>query len=391
MLSLRRRSGLRPLQGAPRANGSGKPRVLYFIVAYPTFSETYMHEEIRALREKYEVLVITYRESKVPRREPFTYKVIPYQDPCLVYANIESVDVEFRSKTQKAFLREIGKVIEDFQPDILHGHYFGMALLLKQLSERYRIPFTIRTHSMDILSEPDEKLEAMCRAANSVWCDRILSFPANRQRLLARGLDEDKLVDCWPVLNFERFYRPEPRPATGRVMCAGPAIPKKAHNEFIDLAAMMRDSGLSFDLYADGPTIEKTRAHNEELGNPATITYADPDDMPGVYPNYDWLVYPSDQTIAKVGLPVALIEAQASGIGVCWQELPGRREEQLAFLGGGGFLFTSIDEVPAIISQPYPEEMRRAGFEAARRCDIQATKHLLSEGWDRKLQAKAAS
>jgi len=32
-----------------------------------------------------------------------------------------------------------------------------------------------------------------------------------------------------------------------------------------------------------------------------------------------------------------------------------------------------------------PEDMRQAGFEAARRCDIQRTKHLLSDGWKRAL------
>ena len=93
--------------------------------------------------------------------------------------------------------------------------------------------------------------------------------------------------------------------------------------------------------------------------------------MPAVYPEHDWLVYPSCTKINKVGLPCAIAEAQAAGLGVCWQELPGRRQEQLDFLGGGGFLFHSIDEVPSIIARPYPEVMRQAGFEAARRCDIE--------------------
>ena len=50
-------------------------------------------------------------------------------------------------------------------------------------------------------------------------------------------------------------------------------------------------------------------------------------------------------------------------------------------LGGGGFLFHSIDEVPSIIARPYPEVMRQAGFEAARRCDIEQHKGLLTSAW----------
>lgn len=384
VLRVGRRSKRR--QPAPERQPGAKPRVLYFIVSYPTFSETYMHEEIRSLQDRFDVRIITYKESRSPRREAYDFDVIPYEDPCLVYGAIEHINVRFRRGSQKAFLDRVDAVIEEFQPDILHGHYFGMALLLRRLSERHGIPFTIRTHSMDVLSEPRKKLEANCRAANTEWCARVLSFPANRERLLERGLKEEKVVDCWPVLNFARFYRPEPRPRTGRVMCAGPAIPKKAHKEFVDLADLMRGSGLTFDLYADGPSLEATKEHNTALGGPVNITYADPDDMPDVYPQYDWLVYPADRAINKVGLPVAICEAQASGLGVCWQELPGRRDEQLEFLGGGGFLFRSIEEVPQILSRPYPEEMRQAGFAAARRCDIEATKHLLSDAWDHRLR-----
>jgi hypothetical protein len=165
-------------------------------------------------------------------------------------------------------------------------------------------------------------------------------------------------------------------------MCCGPAIPKKAHSDFIDLAAMMRGrSDLEFDLYSRGFTMGATRAYNAEQGNAVRLRYADPEDMPGVYPHYDWLVYTSDPQINKVGLPVGIAEAQASGIGVCWQALPGRREEQLDYLGGAGFLFESLDELPEILSRPYPNAMRLQGFEAARRSDIEGHKHLLADVW----------
>lgn len=236
---------------------------------------------------------------------------------------------------------------------------------------------------MDVLSEPPEKLEALCQAANSPWCLRVLAFPANQDRLFAAGLAADKSAACWPVLNFARFHKPTRRPPTGRVMCAGPAIKKKAHSDFVELAAKMRGSGLKFDLYGAGPTVKSNRARNEETGNEVNITYADPDDMPDVYPRYDWLVYPADVRINKVGLPVAIAEAQASGVGVCWQELPGRRQEQLDYLGGGGFLFRSIDELPAILTRPYPEETRLRGLEAAKRCDIEHHKVLLSDVWEK--------
>ncbi len=385
-------NALRPLFGRsrpkPLAPGA-KPRVLYFIAKYPQFSETYMHEEIAAVSADFEVKILTYNVSKFPRARAFPYEVIEYTDPCLVYAPFHKIDPTFRSPSQRAFLRQVDAVIEDFQPTVLHAHYFGLALLLRDLARRHRVPFTLRTHSMDMLSEPEEKLRALCDAVRDPQCLSVLTFPPFRATLTSRGVPSEKVTSCWPVVNFARFHRPERRPPTGRVLCAGPATPKKAHTTFVDLAALMRESGLSFDLFARGVSLGATSRYNEERGNVVTISYADPDEMGDVYPRYDWLIYPGNPRINKVGLPVGIAEAQASGLGVCWQELPGRREQQLEFLGGGGFLFGEIEELPEILLRPYPEEMRLRGLENARRCDIQGHKSLLTDVWHRVAQAAA--
>jgi len=369
-----------------RVRKNARPKILYFIVRYPTFSETYMHEEIRSLRKDYDVKIITYNDCDDARRESFPYEVVKYNDWCLVYGAIENIDTTFSRQPQRKFLRRVDAIIREFEPDILHAHYFGLSLLLEKLSNRHKIPFTVRTHSMDVLSEPENKLRRISEAANSSWCKRIIAFPECRQRLLDSGLSAEKVVSCWPVINFERFYKPEPKSPTRKILCAGPTITKKAHSEFIDLAARMKDKDLVFDLYGKGPHLEATEKYNNEMGNPVTIKFADPDDMPEVYPNYDWLVYTADTKINKVGLPVAIAEAQASGLGLCWQELPGRRQEQLDFLGGGGYLYKTLNEVEELLSSPYPEEMRQAGFAAAKRCDIEQHKHLLTDVWSGSLR-----
>lgn len=385
-------NAFRPLlRRRPRPLPPGaKPRVLYFIAKYPQFSETYMHEEIAAVSTEFDVKVLTYNATKFPRERAFPYEVIEYTDPCLVYAPFHKIDATFRSPSQREFLRRVNAIIDDFQPTLLHAHYFGLALLLRHLAKRHRVPYTLRTHSMDMLSEPEEKLRALCDAVGDPRCLRVLAFPPFCETLTSRGVPADKVTGCWPVVNFARFHRPERRPPTGRVLCAGPATPKKAHPTFVDLAALMRDSGLGFDLYARGVSLGATARYNEEHGNPVTITYADPEAMGDVYPRYDWLIYPGNPNINKVGLPVGIAEAQASGLGVCWQELPGRREQQLEFLGGGGFLFREVGELPEILLRPYPEEMRLRGLANARRCDIQDHKTLLTDVWHRVAQAHAA-
>lgn len=282
-------------------------------------------------------------------------------------------------------------MVEEFQPEVLHGHYLGMGLLLKALAEKYQLPFTKRTHSMDVLNEPEEKLRVLCEAANSRWCKQVIAFPGNVKRLATAGLQRDKITECWPVINFDQFYKPEPRPRTGRILCVGPVFPKKAHGDFIKLAVLMRDRELQFDLYGLGAYLPEIRKLNQQHGGAVNLTYADPEEMADVYQRYDWIVYPSDTKIGKVGLLAAIAEAQACGLGVAWQELPGRREEQLEFLGGAGFLFKNIHEVPEILARPYPEEMRLAGFKASRRCDVDSHKHLLSEVWARAVASSSPS
>ena len=56
-----------------------RPRVLIFIVGYPTFSETYMHEEIRSLWPDYEIKILTYSKSDFPRDNPFPYEIVEYK------------------------------------------------------------------------------------------------------------------------------------------------------------------------------------------------------------------------------------------------------------------------------------------------------------------------
>ena len=153
----------------------------------------------------------------------------------------------------------------------------------------------------------------------------------------------------------------------------------------------MKETNLTFDLYTKGPHLATTQAYNEKAGNVVRIRYVDPDDMPEIYPCYDWLVYPADTKINKVGLPAAIAEAQASGLGVCWQELPGRCDEQLEFLGGGGYLFQSIDELSAILTKPYPDEMRQAGLHNANKCNIERHKVLLTEVWEHAIREAATA
>ncbi len=90
------------------------------------------------------------------------------------------MNVAFTNDAQGKFLNEMASVIEEFRPDVLHGHYFPTSLILRRLAEIHGIPFTIRTHSFDMLNQKRKKMAALYDAVKSPWCIGVFTFPALR-------------------------------------------------------------------------------------------------------------------------------------------------------------------------------------------------------------------
>jgi glycosyltransferase involved in cell wall biosynthesis len=358
-----------------------KPRVLYIVTKYPEFSETYIHEEMVSVSDAYELRILNYERARDVREHGLPHLFVKYRDTNLTYGSFKNINSEFTNAAQRNLVKAADHIIETFRPDFMHGHYMPNVWLMRFLADRHKLPFTLRTHSFDLMGIKPNRMESMLRAVDTPYCRGIFGFREFRDIFLDFGIPAAKLHDSWPVCKVEAFYNEAAREPTRRVLCAGPCTPKKAHEDFVDLAEMMRGSGYQFDLYAKGLHLEKIKKYNAGKGSPVNIMYADPEQMPNVYRKYDWLVYPTNTKVNLVGLPVAVIEAQASGIGVCLQEQTKRQQVQLDFLGGGGHLFKSIEDVPALISKPYSEEMRIAGLRNCWKCDVSIHKEMLDNIW----------
>ena len=357
-------------------------RVLYIIGKYPEYSETYMHEEMTRVSKEFDTRITSYLHAVNPRANHLPYELIEYKDACINWGDFTLVNTTFTNKLQVQYLEEMAAVIRKFRPHVLHGHYFATSLIIRKLSDIHGIPFTLRTHSFDMLQQDTGKIDALCNAVNSPLCVGIFTYPEFRNTLLQHGINEGKIFISWPVVNVKRFLNTGKPVRTGQILCCGPCTYKKAHDQFIEFANSMRNSGLVFNLYTRGNCENRIRKYNASIGSPVNILYSEPEHMPEVYRHHDWLLYPSDTNIREVGLPCSIIEAQASGIGVCWQEIPGRRQAQLDFLGGAGFLFKTYDEARKIITGEYPGEMRQLGYENCLKCDVELHGKKLASAWN---------
>jgi len=84
---------------------------------------------------------------------------------------------------------------------------------------------------------------------------------------------------------------------------------------------------------------------------------------------------------SSVGLPVAIAEAQASGVGVCIHDLPGRTKSFQDYVGEAGYVYKNLDELPELLRNGFSEEKRKLGYENAKKSDIERHRYLLENLW----------
>ena len=366
-----------------------RPRVMLMLKEYPQISQTYIKNEIEALEQDHDVTIVTRKGPDIPFQNARPHR----------YANT---------------VEEFREIAEEVRPDILHTHYLSELRFIGALAERTGIPFTVRTHSFDTVSlrpksikgklkqrlqppdnpkttwkgrlwrvvKPAVPLEKTpwfmqnLRAMDSDLCLGVLNFPCARPWLEAAGVRGDKLIDCFPVVRYRQFHD---RGENGvDIMNTGVVTPKKAMGDFLKLASRVPDR--HFRLYGLGYHVEQLLAKNDDLG--ARVEFVDPvqpEDMLAEYKKHRWLVYTADFDVPAVGWPMAVAEAQAAGVGVC---MPRIRPDLEDYVGrGAGYLYDSIRELPDIIRHPVPPEMREAGFEQAKKSDIETHLHRLTDAW----------
>lgn len=328
-----------------------KGRILVVLERYPQISETYIRTELNALSQDYDIAVISTAYSQ------------GVYDGHLPFHHIESIS-------------DMMGVARVFQPHILHTHYLHDATVVHHLAEQLQIPFTVRTHSYDVLNKSPDYLARFTDMINSELCLGALAFPFVRPALEAAGFHPEKIIDCFPVVDVQSFMNRSPN-GEG-VMNTGACLPKKDMQKFFELA--LKVPSRLFSLYAVNYDLHKLQELNRSVGSPVQI--ADPpihpQYMPAEYKKNQWLVYTAHPRILTVGWPMAIAEAQAAGVGVC---MPRIRPDLRTYLGDGAFLFDSYDEVARHIRQPYSQELREQGFVLAQRSDIQQHKHLLTDLW----------
>jgi hypothetical protein len=340
---------------------------MYILKNYPQMSETYIKTEIEAVGERCEIAVLATKKANLPSKNHVPFELV--ED-----------------------MSAIREAIEEFHPDVLHSHWLHSLKILGKLARKLNIPYTVRAHSFDSIWQDDNsafdflplirsfRLPSQIRRAvsliNDDLCLGILAFPFARARLERAGIHGEKIVDCYPVVNYRRFH--DVSPNGDAVMNVGACIPKKKMEDFIELGTLAPK--LQFNLYALGYNVEQLRQFSINKASPINfISPIELEDMPCEYKKHRWLVYTAAVN-GRVGWPMSIAEAQAAGVGVCMANI---RPDLRDYVGPAGFLYDSISQVLEIISKPFPAELREMGFEHAKKSDIFSHRASLFKLWQK--------
>ncbi|CAG0975788.1 hypothetical protein BURK1_01474 [Burkholderiales bacterium] len=336
--------------------------IVVLVSSYPQVSETYIKNEVDALAQDYDVELVAFQAGSYPYRTRRPHIVINQENQHNV---IE-------------YLRRL-------RPAALHGHYLIQIPSLLQIAQLLGVPFTIRAHSFDVLGDRTARQDAARadpggptffeRAAQSALFRGVLCFPFMRERLVAAGLPADRVFACNPVIDVHRFR--DRGPNGSAVMNVGAVIPKKNMGDFVALSRLVPER--QFNLYALGYQSKRLADLNRETGGRVTfVPPVDPEDMPPEYKKHAWLAYTASLEKATVGWPMALIEAMASGVGACMQNV---RPDLADYVGDAGILFdTPRDLVDRLRHDPTPQERER-GFAWAEQFDFRRELPLLTRLW----------
>lgn len=333
---------------------STRPRVLVIVREFPQISQTYIKNEVETLARDYELSIVSLGPANVADPEHLAYRTTNIR---------EEIEAEIRR----------------FKPQVIHCHYLLMVPVTAAFAEQFSLPFTVRTHSFDVMETGGNHLKPEWQKAREYMlrdnCLGVLAFPFLRPALEQFGVAPTKLVDAPPVIDFQRFHDRGPN---GRaIMNMGAVRPKKQLQDFVELSRLM--PGREFNLYAMGYKVDQVRAYSEERNAPVNFIQPIPHSrMLPEYKKHEWLVYTASPAINSVGWPMAVAEAQAAGLGVC---IAGIRPDLKDYVGTAGHLYQDIQSVRDIISSPPSAAMREAGFEQARQLDIRDQIRKLTDLW----------
>lgn len=388
-------------------------RVLYVVSLFPSWSETFIVREIRALAEGgVDVRVLSLKRpagglvqadaaalldrSRHPQGLPTALRAslrAAVSRPRAVLGATAAILADtWRSpsamaKSLAALVRGLEHLdwLREFDPEYIHAHWSTYpSTAAWALARTLSRPFGFTCHAHDVFVNRQLMARKLADAALAVtisrhnveWLGRNVSPLARRLEVVHCGVDLDRIE-----------WRPDGR-SGDLILAVGRFVPIKGFDTLIDALALVRQRGRRFRcrLIGDGPLRAGLEARVRKLGLGHCV------EMPGALPQESVRAALDEAAVfalpcqvapdgSRDGIPVALMEAMAAGCAVISCPVSGVPE--LIADGEHGLLVPERD--PSALAQGLVRLLDDAGL---RRRMATAARHRIERDFDARKEAR---
>ncbi len=287
-------------------------RIAYFCWHFPVPSETFVLSELEVLvRSGYDVIVFCRQSPHKTFKPGFDIK----------HERVDSAETLARR------LKETGRTI-------VHAHFVYPTVtdMVWPACEKAEIPFTFIAHAQDIFKHENDKRNRLAEIGASKWCRKLFTLSRFHMDYVAeRGFPRDKVVINPNAVDIGRFRGAtvpgrEDRP-NRKIVSIHRYVPKKGLSLLIRAAPLIRDLGVTIEIYGYGDCEPEYRALVAELGADNVVIggQLNQDQVVDALRHADLFACPSVRTPEgdMDGIPTSIVESMAAGIPVLATSIAG--------------------------------------------------------------------
>ena len=333
-------------------------RILVCVPTWGGLSQTFVHQEVQALRAQAEVRVMCHQLERLPQPDDPPITIIPFHFS--TWRRIRHRLWPYRSwqpQRSAAVARRLNRLIDRFDPQVIHIH-FGHELVrvVDNLAPRHRhLRLFACFHGYDAsaaIRDPRYVADLRRVFALPTLCATFVSAGLRDQFHRHTGIDPSLSRVAYLGISIARFVRSECPPVEQvfTYLQIGRFVPKKGQlltiRAFAELLAQHPDTPSRLVFGGDGPQLPACRQLVRTLGLNDHIDFlgAVPNDTVPMWLARAHAYVHHAQTAASgatEGLPIALLEAMAMELPIVSTQHAGIPEVVVS--GSNGLLVTPGD------------------------------------------------